>query len=122
MTTDEALAAVQAILSAKWSIQVLRVLAKGPTRFSGIKAAIPAISANILALRLRSLEEAGIIGRASLPPPADRQVYALTTLGEGVRPVLSAIGRWASLLQTHSRADAPNRTPPGIKFPSISRE
>lgn len=42
MAKDEALATAQAILAAKWSMQVLRVLAKGPARFSRIKAAMPA--------------------------------------------------------------------------------
>lgn len=99
MASDEALAAAQDILAAKWSIPVLSVLAKGAARFSYIKAAIPAISANVLSMRLRSLEEAGLIGRTSLPPLADRKVYVLTTLGEGTRPILLAIERWAALLQ-----------------------
>lgn len=85
------------ILSAKWNLSIMRFLADGPARFSGIRAAIPAVSANILARRLRELEEAGIISRRALPPPADCRVYELTTLGEAARPVIGAIDRWGSL-------------------------
>lgn len=122
MASDEALAAAQDILAAKWSLPVLSVLAKGPAHFSYIKAAIPAISANVLSMRLRSLAEAGLIGRTSLPSPADRKVYVLTPLGEGTRPILLAIERWASQLQTHSRGDALKRHPPRIKSLPIGRE
>ncbi|MEJ7935720.1 helix-turn-helix domain-containing protein [Sphingobium sp. AN558] len=94
---DNPPAVADAILSAKWSLQILRALLHGPARFSGIRASIPAISANILAGRLRTLEEAGIIHRTTLPPPADCQVYALTDLGAAVRPVLRAIDLWGSL-------------------------
>ncbi|MBH0115168.1 helix-turn-helix transcriptional regulator [Novosphingobium sp. YJ-S2-02] len=73
------------ILSAKWNLSIMRVLGDGPARFSGIRAAIPAVSANILARRLRELEEAGIISRRALPPPADCRVYELTSLGEAAR-------------------------------------
>lgn len=75
----------------------MRVLGDGPARFSGIRAAIPTVSANILARRLRELEEAGILSRRALPPPADCRVYELTTPGEAARPVIGAIDLWESL-------------------------
>ncbi|MCW6536897.1 winged helix-turn-helix transcriptional regulator [Sphingomonas lycopersici] len=43
------------ILSAKWTLRVLNVLAQGPARFSGLRSAIPAVSSNMLAARLRDL-------------------------------------------------------------------
>lgn len=85
------------ILSAKWNLSIMRVLGDGPARFSGIRAAIPTVSANILARRLRELEEAGILSRRALPPPADCRVYELTTRGEAARPVIGAIDLWESL-------------------------
>lgn len=51
----------------------MRLLGGGPARFSGIRTAIPGVSANILAGRLRDLEKAGIVGRRTLQPPADCQ-------------------------------------------------
>jgi DNA-binding HxlR family transcriptional regulator len=111
-TTSDALSIAETILSAKWSIPVIRVLTEGPARFSGIRTAIPAISANILAARLRHLEKAGIISRTTLPPPADCQVYALTDVGEATRPILQAIGQWALVFQ--SAAEQPEADdPPG---------
>lgn len=94
---SNALAAADDLLSAKWNIPILRVLAQGPTRFSGISIAIPAISAKILADRLRHLEAASIISKITLPPPADCQVYTLTEIGETTRPILEAIRQWAPL-------------------------
>ncbi|HUD92566.1 helix-turn-helix domain-containing protein [Sphingobium sp.] len=102
--TDDATLVAEGILSAKWNLRIMRVLGDGPARFSGIRAAIPAVSANILAGRLRDLEECGIIGRRTSPPPADCQVYELSELGEAARPVMREIDRWASLL---SRRDVP---------------
>ncbi|WP_340266104.1 winged helix-turn-helix transcriptional regulator [Sphingobium mellinum] len=96
--TDDPLLIAEDILSAKWTLPILRVLGGGPARFSGLRTAIPGVSANILAGRLRDLEEAGILGRTTLPPPADCQVYALTDIGEAARPILLAIARWATRL------------------------
>lgn len=104
--TDDPLRIAEHILSAKWTLTILRVLGDGPARFSGLRTAIPGVSANILAGRLRDLEEAGIIGRKTLPPPADCQVYALTAIGEAARPILLAIEQWASVF------DAPRHERP----------
>lgn len=89
------------ILAAKWALPVMRVLADGPGRFSYIRTAIPGVSPNILTARLRSLEEAGIVRRWTLPPPADCQVYGLTELGEAARPILRAIEEWSPMIQYH---------------------
>lgn len=95
---DDPLLVAVGILSAKWTLRIMHVLAQGPARFSGLRTAIPAVSANILAARLRDLEAAGVIRKDMLPPPADCQVYALTDLGEAGRPVLLAIEQWAACI------------------------
>ncbi|MPS69810.1 MULTISPECIES: winged helix-turn-helix transcriptional regulator [Novosphingobium] len=59
---------------------------------------MPAVSANILARRLRELEEAGIISRRALTAPAGCKVYELTSLVEAAHPVIGTIDRWASVL------------------------
>jgi DNA-binding HxlR family transcriptional regulator len=97
--SNGALAVVEDILAVKWTLTVMRVLADGPVRFSGIRLALPAVSANVLTARLRALEEAGIVRRWMLPPPADCQVYGLSERGQAARPILRAVARWASLLQ-----------------------
>lgn len=95
---SDGLAAVEDLLSVKWTLPILRVLASGPVRFSGIREAIPAISARSLVGRLRALEAAGILARARLPPPANCQIYALTPLGEAARPIVHAVQQWAHLM------------------------
>lgn len=100
---NDTLVIVQEILSAKWTLPILRVLDDGPARFLGLRTAIPAVSSKILAGRLRNLEEVGIIQKTTLPPPSNCQVYALTEIGEAARPVLQAIEQWASAFDVPSR-------------------
>ncbi len=50
----------------------------------------------MLAQRLRELEQAGIVGRRKLAPPAAARVYELTRWGEELEPVIFALGRWGS--------------------------
>jgi len=50
----------------------------------------------VLAQRLRELEQAGIVRKRRLPPPAASQVYELTEWGAELEPVLVALGRWGA--------------------------
>jgi hypothetical protein len=50
----------------------------------------------VLAQRLRELEQAGVLSRDTLPPPAASKVYALTDRGRDLEPVLHALGRWGA--------------------------
>lgn len=88
--------AVEELVTAKWGIAILRTLLAGPARFSGLRDAIPGVSANILAARLRQYEQAGLIERVRLPQPADRQVYRLTPRGAASRTVIDAISDWSA--------------------------
>ena len=66
----------------------------GPKRFKDILESLPGIGTNLLSTRLRELEDAGLIERAVLPPPAGSAVYRLTASGEALEPVVVALGRW----------------------------
>ncbi|MBV9091215.1 MAG: helix-turn-helix transcriptional regulator [Mycobacteriaceae bacterium] len=80
------------ILGERWTLLILRELMGGPRRYGDLRAELPGIATNLLADRLRELEDAGLIGRAELPPPAARTVYTLTEAGwRKVPPVLRAI-------------------------------
>jgi DNA-binding HxlR family transcriptional regulator len=85
----------------RWSLLVMRELLFGPRRFGQIKAMLPGISANVLTQRLTSLEEAGIVVREKLPPPASVQVYDLTRWGRESEGVMQEMGRWAVLSRRH---------------------
>jgi len=84
------------IIGERWALFVIRELMFGPRRFSDLKAALPGISANVLTQRLEGLEEAGIVLRRKLPPPASAQVYELTEWGYEAEPLFRVVGRWAA--------------------------
>jgi Predicted transcriptional regulators len=69
------------LIGERWALLVMRELMLGPKRFRDIRADLPGISANTLTQRLEGLEEAGLVTRRLLPPPASAQVYELTEWG-----------------------------------------
>ena len=80
------------ILGERWTLLILRELLGGARRYSDLRAQLPAIGTNLLAQRLRELEDYGFVERAELPPPAARTVYRLSDLGwQQIPPVLRAI-------------------------------
>ncbi|MES1996928.1 MAG: winged helix-turn-helix transcriptional regulator [Pseudomonadota bacterium] len=85
----------------RWSLLIIRELLLGPRRFSEIRGGLPGLSANVLTQRLQGLEAAGILARATLPPPANVQVYALTPWGYEAEPIVMALGRWALRSPAH---------------------
>lgn len=89
------------LIGERWALLVMRELMLGPKRFGDIRASLPGISANVLTQRLDGLEEAGIILRRKLPPPASAQVYELTPWGYESEPILMALGRWAVRSPAH---------------------
>lgn len=82
------------VLGERWTLLIVRELLLGPKRFKDLVDTLPALGPNRLTTRLRGLEEAGVVRRATLPPPAGVAVYELTERGEGLREPLTALGRW----------------------------
>ena len=80
----------------RWALMVVRELLLGPKRFTDLREGLPHMSADVLAQRLRELEENGIVERRILPPPAASKVYALTEWGRELEGVLIALGRWGA--------------------------
>jgi hypothetical protein len=54
------------------------------------------VSPDVLSERLRELEQAGVVRRGKLPPPAGSRVYELTDWGRELEPVVLGLGRWGS--------------------------
>ena len=86
------------VLGERWALMTVREMLLGPKRFTDLRAGLPHASPNILSQRLRELEQAGIVRRRRLPPPAASQVYELTDRGHEIAPVLDALGTWGSRL------------------------
>jgi DNA-binding HxlR family transcriptional regulator len=85
------------VLGERWTLLILRELVGGPRRYGDLRAELPGIATNLLADRLRELNDAGIIDRAELPPPVARTVYTLSDLGwQRVLPILQTIA-WFGL-------------------------
>lgn len=95
------LAHAMELLGERWAMLVLRELAYGPRRFSGLRADLPGISANVLTQRLAELEARGLVRKVKLPPPASVQVYEATAWGLEVIPVIASLGRWAARSPWH---------------------
>jgi len=79
------------IISGKWTLLMLRDLANGPRRFSELERSLSGISPRTLSIRLRALEEEGILERreyAEMPP---RVVYRLTAKGLHLVPIVEAM-------------------------------
>src|SRR2546430_13547182 len=84
------------VVGERWTLLVVRELLLGPKRFTDLSRGLPGMSQNVLSQRLRELEEAGIVRRIRLGPPASTSGYELTARGAELEPVLIALARWGS--------------------------
>jgi DNA-binding HxlR family transcriptional regulator len=84
------------VVGERWALLVIRELLLGPKRFTDLRAGLPHLGPDVLAQRLRELDQAGVVQRAKLPPPAGARVYELTDRGRQLEPVVLALGRWGS--------------------------
>ena len=90
------------VVGERWSMLVIRELMLGGRRFSDLRASLPGISAKVLSERLLGLEEAGVLEKRRLPPPAASQVYELTEWGYLFEPAIQELGRWAARSPEHN--------------------
>jgi DNA-binding HxlR family transcriptional regulator len=80
------------VLGERWTLLILRELLGGARRYGDLREALPGIATNLLADRLRDLEDVGLIDRTELPPPVARTVYSLSDGGwQKVPPVIRAV-------------------------------
>ncbi|HSS04860.1 MAG TPA: winged helix-turn-helix transcriptional regulator [Solirubrobacterales bacterium] len=84
------------LIGERWALLVVRELLLGPKRFTDLRTGLPHASPNILSERLRELEQAGVVHRRKLPPPAASQVYELTEWGAELEPVVTQLGAWGA--------------------------
>jgi DNA-binding HxlR family transcriptional regulator len=89
------IAAALDLVGDRWTLLILRELSFGEQRFTDLRAGLPGIATNLLAERLRHLEDAGLVEQRELPAPAARTVYALTRdQGRRIVPVLRALAQF----------------------------
>ena len=80
----------------RWALLVLRELMHGPKRYTDLVEHLPGIGTNILAARLRDLEQNGVLARRTLPPPAASKVYELTDYGRELKPAMRELAIWGA--------------------------
>jgi len=80
----------------RWALLVVRELMHGPKRYTDLVDGLPGIGTNILAARLRDLEQAGVVTRRTLPPPAASKVYELTAYGLELKPAMRELALWGA--------------------------
>ncbi|HKE98940.1 MAG TPA: winged helix-turn-helix transcriptional regulator [Actinomycetes bacterium] len=90
-----ALAQALDVIGERWTLLIVRELLLGPKRFTDLQSGLPGIPTNLLIQRLRQLEDAGVLERGVLPPPAASAVYQLTEHGRGLEPAIVALVRWS---------------------------
>jgi DNA-binding HxlR family transcriptional regulator len=84
------------VVGERWALLVIRELLLGAKRFSDLREGLPNISPDVLSQRLRELEQADVLRRRTLPPPAGSRVYELSERGHELEPVILALGRWGT--------------------------
>ena len=84
------------LIGNKWKIFVIQQLMDRPFRFSELRRAIPGISEKVLTDNLRALEKDGLITRTVFPEVPPRTEYALSELGETMRPIIDSMATWGT--------------------------
>ena len=84
------------VVAERWALLIIRDLLVGPRRFTDLNRGLPRIPTNILAARLKELEDAGVVRRRIVPRPAGSIVYELTEYGSELKDVVLALGRWGA--------------------------
>lgn len=83
------------VVGDRWSLLIVReLLIRGPCRYTDVRQGLPGIASNLLAERLRELEQAGVIRREAAPPPIATTLFHLTPRGEELRSAVLALAKW----------------------------
>jgi len=81
------------VLGERWTLQILRELHLGATRFSELQKVLPKISPSLLNARLKTLADNDIVVRKRIAEQRGFQ-YCLTPAGKSLAPILSELGKW----------------------------
>lgn len=90
-----------ALIGSKWKLLIMRDLLARPWRFNELKKDLEGISQKVLTDSLRSMEADGIITRTVYPEVPPRVEYALSDLGESMRPIIESMAAWGTAYKEH---------------------
>ena len=85
------------VIGDRWVLLIAReLMTAGPSRYTDLLKGLPGIATNLLADRLKEMEESGLIRREEAAPPVATTLYHLTERGHALYPVLKELGRWGA--------------------------
>ena len=84
------------MIGSKWKLLIMRNLLQRPWRFNELKKDLEGISQKVLTDSLRSMEADGIVTRTVYPEVPPRVEYALSDIGESMRPIMDAMEIWGT--------------------------
>lgn len=93
------------LIGNKWKLLIIRDLMTRPWRFNEMLRSIPGISQKVLTDNLRRLEKDGIVIRTVFPEVPPRVEYALSELGNSMRPIIDAMQAWGLNYQQRVRGE-----------------
>ena len=82
------------LIGDKWKVLILRDLLPGKKRFGELKKSIGSVSQKVLTAQLRDMESNGLVTRTVYPEVPPSVEYALTELGQSLKPILDAMWNW----------------------------
>jgi DNA-binding HxlR family transcriptional regulator/putative sterol carrier protein len=82
------------IVGERWTLLIVRELLMGPARYSDIIANLPGLGTNLLADRLKFLVSKGVVEQVDVRGTGAQLAYALTPIGEELRPMVLGLARW----------------------------
>ena len=95
------------IISGKWTLLVIRDLSEQNRRFCELERSLDGISPRTLSLRLRALEECGVVERHTYPEVPPRVEYGLTEKGRALSPLIDDMRSYGSQWLVGEDADSP---------------
>ena len=84
------------LIGSKWKLLIMRNLLMRPWRFNELRRNLEGISQKVLTDSLRSMEADGLVTRTVFPEVPPRVEYALSPLGESMRPIIKSMEDWGN--------------------------
>jgi DNA-binding HxlR family transcriptional regulator len=92
-------------LGERWTLLIVRELLSGPKRYTDLREGLPGLATDLLASRLRELQQYGVVDQRDVPPPTPARVYELTERGYALKPAILELARWGRPLLRESADD-----------------
>lgn len=83
------------VIGGKWTLLIIRDLLEGPKRFGELENSLEGISPRTLAIRLKELEQDGVLTRDCSRGDA-HPMYCLTEKGRSLQQILDLMRAWGN--------------------------